>query len=137
MPEMQDAEDEDDRGVLTDLVRLPMAQPVGHYATLFFVFYRANLFIFMHLFSPRHSSNRFGSAFGLSKTFIFMHLFSPQHSSNRFGSAFGLSKTFIFRICIIGSGWAFSRISRQCICFDSACIRGNRTVRVPVSDVSG
>ena len=76
MSKMQGAEDEDDRGVLTDLVRLPMAtRPVGHYATPFFVFYRANLFILMLLFLPQHSSNRFGSAFGLSKTFIFSDMY--------------------------------------------------------------
>ena len=49
----------------------------------------------MHLFPPRHSPNKFGSALGLSKTFIPMHLFSPRHSSNKFGSALGLSKTLI------------------------------------------
>jgi len=57
------------------------------------IFYRLR-FIFMHLFSPRHNSNKFGSALGLSKTFIGMHLFSPRHSPNKFGSALGLSKTF-------------------------------------------
>gem|GEM_PF-7130356 len=34
----------------------------------------------------------FGSALGLSKTFIRMHLFSPRHSSNKFGFALGYRK---------------------------------------------
>ncbi len=50
----------------------------------------------MHLFSPRQSSSKLGSALGLSKTFIFMQVFSPRQSSSKLGSALGLSKTFIF-----------------------------------------
>ena len=40
--------------------------------SVFFILFRIiGFFIDMHLFSPRHSPNEFGSALGLSKTLIF------------------------------------------------------------------
>ncbi len=51
---------------------------------------------FMHLFSPRQSPNKFGSALDLSKSSFFMHLFSPRQSPNKFGFALDLSKSSSF-----------------------------------------
>ena len=61
-------------------------------------------FIFMHLFSPRQSSNKFGSALGLSETLNFIRRFLA--SAIRASSiALGLPKTFVLQ-------QTFSRLGR-------------------------
>lgn len=40
---------------------------------------RSQTFIFMHLFSSRHSSNKFGFALGLSKPFLFLSFGMYEH----------------------------------------------------------